>query len=250
MTGLLFLVLAAFAAEDSGDFDAFFADFAKKRDGVYVLEARFEQENVTPEETIKSVGSIVYVRPKRIVFRYEEPEGGVTYLIDGAKAYEYEQDIRQLQIYNLEDNPETEVFFLGFDDNTDALKKAYHVEGFEPEDEALGSHGILLRPKAIEGEEVSFQEVRLFLRDKDYLPQRIHVVNDDTAHVTIRILDLKVNGPIDPTKTQITLSEGTKIVDNDEFVEKVGPGGKLVPEPMTPLNQVARPPANKDTPAP
>lgn len=224
------MTLAWMAAPDGPpSFDAFFKEFAKKRDGIQVLEARFTQETVSPEETIEAGGSIVYVKPRRIVFRYDQPKEGPAYLIQDGKAYEFEADIRQLQIYDLQDSPQTEVFFLGFDQNTASLREHYDVSVFDSDDKPNGSKGILIRPKGKEEEFGRFREVRLFLRDQDYLPYRIHIVNDDESKVHIAVSDIVVNGKLDLAKTQIALPAGTKIIENDALVETVGPGGKTVP---------------------
>ena len=226
MKTLIVLMLVLAGADATNAFDQFFEDFAKKRDKIHVVEARFTQETVSPEEILHSAGSIVYVKPRRIVFKYEDPSP--TYLIDDTRVYEYEPDIMQLQIHDIKDNPEMEVFFLGFDDNTDALRTSYAVELFEPVDGSPDSRGIVLRPK--EGEAANFQEARLYLRDADYLPHKIHIVNDADSEVTIVVSDFEINQPVDAAKTQIALAGGTKIIDNDEVVEKTGEGGKRVPE--------------------
>ena len=208
--------------------DAFFADFTKKRDAIHSLEARFAQKNISAEETVDSGGSIVYVKPQHIVLRYERPDAGTTYLIHGRRAYEYEPDIKQLQIYKLEENPQTQIFFLGFDDNTQALREGYDVSIFETNDKPIGSRGISLRPKNAASSH--FREVKLYLRDSDYLPYRIHIQNDDESEVETSITDFAINGKLDPDKTRIHLPEGTKIIDDDEVVETVGQKGKIVPE--------------------
>ena len=227
------LILAASIGQSDVSFDAFFADFAKKRDGIFVLEARFSQKDVSKEETVESKGAIVYVKPRRIIFRYDQADGlGPTYLIDDQTAYEYEPDISQLQITGLQDNPQTEIFFLGFDNDTENLKKAYDVEGFTPEKSEPGAHGIIIRPK--NKDEANFREVRLYLRNEDYLPYRIHITHENETQVDISVTDFHVNGALDPIKTQVTLAEGTKIIKDDQFVETVGPGGKLTPESVKP----------------
>ena len=242
MTGLL--LLAALAAADVPDeIEAFFAEFAAKRECIQVLEARFTQDDVLPEETLRSTGTVVYVKGgsepgvRRIVFRYEEPDEGATYLIDGRRLFEY-QPIKQLEIYDLGDNPQAEIFFLGFDDNTEALRKTYNVRPFEVEDEKMGAQGVSIEPKQTpgghDGEPPPFREVRLFLREGDFLPVEIHIVNDEDAQEYIRISDVQVNHEIDRRKTQIALPEGTKIFEDDEYRETVGSGGKRVPAPVVP----------------
>ncbi len=228
MIGLVLFVAMGAAGGDEAAFDGFFAEFAEKRDGIRTLEARFTQESVVPEETLYSAGRLIYVKPKRIVFRYEAPEP--TYLIDGLRAYEYEPDLKQVQVYLLEDNPQTEALFLGFDEDTKRLRDAYEVELFEPAEEPEGARGVVLRPKNARDEEAYFEKVTLFLRAEDYLPYRIHIVNDAESHVTIRVADFVVNGASAPAQGQIMLPEGTTIIEDDEIVETVGRGGKLVPE--------------------
>lgn len=238
----LFIATWAFAADLAGSdsVEAFFKEFAQKRDGVETLEARFAQVNVTPEETISSKGTVAFVKPRRIVFRYEEPDEGVTYLIDDRKAYEYQPDATQLEIYTIEDNPQAEVFFLGFANNVDSLTKAYDVSLFDPKEsedvKSFGeeaknmSKGLLLKPKENPEEAAPFQEVRLFLRRGDLLPAGIHVVNDDQAELYITIWDFQVNEAFDRGKGEIRVVEGTKVVEDDQVQEVVGAGGKSFPE--------------------
>jgi len=228
MMGLvLVLTIGAAAGEDTA-IDVFFAEFAKKRDGIVTLRARFTQESVVPDETLRTAGTIIYVKPKRIVFRYDAPDP--IYLIDDLRVYEYAPDLAQLQIYDLEDNPQTEAFFLGFDEDARQLRQGYDVELLTPEDAAPGARVVRLRPKKDEEQEAPFQEVTLYLRAEDYLPYRIHVVNDAESHVTIWITDFTVNQPLEPGLAQIDLPEGTAIIAHEQGVERVGAGGKRVPE--------------------
>jgi outer membrane lipoprotein-sorting protein len=233
---LLFAVVALAAADPQSAFDAFFSEFAQKRDAVHVLEARFTQENITAEETVPSEGSLVYVKPRRIVFRYERPDKGVTYLIDNHKAYEFEPDIKQLQVFDLEEKTQTEIFFLGFDDNTVALRRDYDVALFNVKEAGLAPSGILIKPKAKDGasdEKNHFLEIRLFLRENDFLPARIHIVNDEESKVVISVADYKINQKIFPANAQLTLPEGTDVFENDQKVKEVGPGGEKTP-PLSP----------------
>jgi outer membrane lipoprotein-sorting protein len=246
----LVALLTVQATDPSATFDAFFADFAKKRDAIQVLEARFTQKSISPEETVNSAGSIVYVKPRRILFRYERPDPGTTYMIDGEKAYEYESDIRQLQIYDLQDDPQTEVFFLGFQDNTEALRKAYDVTVFQSAGKPADSKGLIIRPKESPRDAQNFREVKLYLRDADYLPYRIHITHENDSEVDIAITDFAINGKLDPRKARISLPGGTKIIENDELVETVGAAGKCVPEKDLVLVEPLAQPANKETPAP
>ena len=222
------------AASDNA-FDAFFKDFSAKRDAIRTLEARFKQENKTPEETRVTEGSVVYVKPRRIVFRYEKPEVGATYVIDGYRAYEYIPEIQQVEIHDIGDNPQAEIFFLGFENNADALREAYNLELFDPQGTAEAApgatKGLAIRPKPQEDQPVPFKEVRLYLREKDYLPVRIHVINDEESQTLIDIAGFKINEPLDPARAQVEVPAGAKIIENDRLVETVEGGGRRIPAP-------------------
>lgn len=247
MFGLVFMIAAAAGAEP-GAFDAFFSEFARKRDGIRTLEARFTQESVVSDETIESKGTVVYAKPRRIVFRYDDPDP--SYLLDGLRAYEYAPDLKQCQSFDLEDNPQTKVFFLGFEQDATEFQKAYDVEVFDPENEPEGAKGIRLRPKTADKDEAYFEQVTLYLRAEDYLPYRIHIVNDADSQVTIKVSDFVVNGDLGDHGAQLRLPEGTAVVDQDRLLDTVGPEGAWIPEDTSPIETVTLPDTPKETPAP
>lgn len=224
----LILAAVAIAAADLPTFDTFFKDFAQKRDVIENLEARFEQENVTPEEETQASGRIMYAKPRQIMFTYEKPAGGATYLVDANNVYVFQPDARQLEIRNIQNTAEAEAFFLGFSENTEELRKAYDLALFEPEDSAFAKYGIVIRPGK-DAESAPFQEVKLYLRESDYLPVRIHVINDEESRVSIKVLDIKTNLPSEQVDVRIKAPQGTKVIKEDRVVETVGPEGKSFP---------------------
>lgn len=219
------------AAGAAPDFDAFFKDFAQKRDAIQGMEAQFAQENETPEEVFEARGRIIFEKPRRIMFVYEKPTSGTTYLLSGNKAYVYQPDSKQLDIRGIEASAETEAFYLGFSDNTEALREAYDVTLFEPEPGDGAKVGITLQPKK-DAAAAPFREVKLYLRDQDYLPVRIHILNDEDTQVDIRVIDIKTNIP-GGAKVQLQVPEGAKIIEDDQVVETIGAGGKVFPEAAT-----------------
>lgn len=246
------LALAIWAnAEDEADSvdDAesvadFFADFAQSRNGIHLLEADFVQTTVTPDETIVSEGRIVYSRPKRLIFRYDDPE--LVYMIDRLRAYEYDPEYEQLQIFDLEDRPESEAFYLGFDNNAQRLQEAYIVRLLPPKDPEIYAFALEFVPKENEEDETYFEKITLQLRKGDYLPAEIYIVNDEDSHVEFKISDFKINGEPDPKKTHIFLPEGTMIVDNDTFTGTVGADGLSLPRPGEEVNRVESEPLTED----
>ncbi len=227
MTHFLICLCLSATATATTDIDAFWTEFTAKRAGIRTLAAQFSQDEIVPEDTWQTNGSLVYVNPRRILFRYEAPDP--SYLIDGSRCYIHESDLKQLRVLELEDNPQTEALFLGFDDDTKRLKEAYHIELPDVAKEPEGARCLVLRPRAT-GEEAPFEKVTLFLRAEDYLPYRIHIQNEAESQVIIRVSDFIVNGPMPPEQSRLELPEGTDIIENDQKIETVGAGGKRVPE--------------------
>jgi len=220
--------LAACTAAPDADIDAFFKEFAAKREGIVALDASFTQKNKLPEEELTSKGSLIFVKPRRIIFHTDDPDR--TTLVDDRSGYEYDPEIKQLQIFDIEDNPQADIFFLGFNSSTDRLRKAYDLSLFEITDDPRGKHGLTIKPRAQSKEQAYFLEVNLYLRDEDFLPYRIHIRNDQESEVFIEVESINKSFRPTPQLTQIFLPQDTKVVENDRVVETVAAGGKRVPD--------------------
>lgn len=244
MMGAILLAAAAFTAAAPGSVDEFFAEFAKRRADVSALRANYTEQTITPEERFEVEGTLLYAKPRRIVRRTAPPENNVI-LLDDRRCFLYEPEIKQLVIYPLEDDPRANLLFLGFDADLASLREAYEVELFTVEDEASEKRGVLIKPKP-DDKEAWFKEVNLYLDGKDYLPYRIRMVNEDESQLIIEVKDIKVNPAIDPAETQAAILEGTKVIQDDQVIETVGPGGKLVPE--APLGAPGAAPAAAEAP--
>ena len=229
MIASVLLVLSAISA-DPGDVDTFLKEFTAKREGVVALDAEFSQRNVLPDEKIETEGTLLFVHPRRILFHTNDPDR--TTLVDDRRGYEYDAEIKQLQIFDIEDNPQADIFFLGFSSNTDNLRKAYDLSLFTTSDDPRGARGLTIRPKQDSKEQAYFLEVQIYLRDEDYLPYRIHIMNDKESEVFIDVKSINKEVRPSPQMTQIFLPEHTKVVDNDRVVETVGPGGKRIPDAL------------------
>jgi outer membrane lipoprotein-sorting protein len=212
-------------------FEKFFDTFAENRDAIKSFQAQFTQDTITPDEVITSTGTIIYTNPKRLVFRYDDPE--LIYIIAGQRFYDYDPELEQLQIFKIEDRPEAEAFFLGLSDDTDRLQEAYTIKILPPIDPERGGVGLLLLPQPREGEEPLFERIVLQLDPEHFLPSQIHIVSDEESEVLYALDEFVINGPLDIEKTHMLLPEGTDIIADDEFIETVGPGGKRMPEADT-----------------
>ena len=223
------LVCQSAPAQDkpAADLDVFFKTFETKRAHVRSFEAAFKQRVRTEgEDDLICSGDILYAKPRRLIFRFKEQ--AVAYLIDERFAYQYDKANEQLQVMRLSDSPDSEGLFLGFEHDTQKLRKAYAVSLFDTFDEP-DSQGLLLKPRQ-GGEDAVFQEAHLYLRAKDFLPYRILIINDEDSRVTYTLDTIKVNKLSDPAKTQIQVPENTVVVKDGRYSETVGPGGLAVPE--------------------
>ena len=227
----LVLTTAALAQQEAS-FDRFLKEFSAKRQAIAFLEAPFTQTTISPDETVVSEGTVLYARPKRLLFRYTDPPQA--YVLDGLRAYQYDPEFEQLQIFEIEDQPNTAAFFLGFEDNAERLLEAYDIRIFPREQSDEGGIGVELRPKPQEDEEPLFESVTLYLRGKDFLPTKINIVNDEESEVLILLGEITLSATVPQDEVRVFLPEGTDIIENERFVETVGPEGKYVPGPLDP----------------
>jgi outer membrane lipoprotein-sorting protein len=220
------------AAQPLPSMDDFLAQFNKKREAIHSLRADFRQDNITADESETVNGSLFYANPRRIVFRYTKP--ALSYVFDDIRVYEYDAEAKQVQSHDLSDDPQTEALFVGFGESPKSLQEAYNLELFRPDASECGNIGLILRPKG-SPDEAPFKEIRLYLREEDYLPCRVQIKNDEESTVLIDIPSYTVNAEFKPQDTQIQVPEGTEIFQNDRYVETAGPGGSWLPEePLKP----------------
>lgn len=222
------LIWLAGAAGQAPSANEFFDQFSQRRDAIGSLQARYVQTTVTPDEVTVSEGTLVYTKPKRLIFRYKDPQ--LAYMIDGLRVYEYDPDLEQIQIFELEDKPESEAFYLGFESNADRLQEAYDVTVLPPDDAEKHAIAISFTPKPKEdGDEPFFQRVLIQLRKDDLLPSTILIVNDAESSTSFSVMDYRLNPELPEAVSHILVPEGTTIVENDDYVGEAGPGGQTFP---------------------
>ena len=208
-------------------FDEFFTEFVKQRNSLELIEARFVQTTRTPDETMVSKGTLVYSNPRRLLFRYDDPE--VVFIIAGLRGYEYDAELAQLQIFELEDSAETEALYMGFDDSAERLQKAYDIRLVEAKEGA--EMAVELRPRSEFGKTPLFERVELQLREGDLLPISILIRDDAESDVSYEIKDIRVNEDAQGTMREFVVPEGTRVIENEDFVLTVGEDGLRVPLP-------------------
>ena len=226
----LLATCAALAAPP--DVETLFAQIAEKRADLEVLEADFVEVSELPDDTLSTEGSLLYAKPRRIVYRTENPDR-VT-LVERDIGYEYEPELKQLIIYDLAEFPQIDAFFLGFHEDLPALREAYVVEAFTIEEDPTGAVGIRLTPKDDDEGDAFFLKADIYLRNADLLPYRIIIDNEEESRTIINIAQdsLRINGNPSPEKTVITVAPGTTIVRNNEVIRVVEDMPEQLPDPI------------------
>lgn len=222
------LALVAQVQEPSPEAEAFLSAYSAERDGLETLQARFVQWTYTPDEDIKSEGTVTYVRPKRIIFRYDDPP--LSYMIDGTHAYEYDEELEQILVYDIEGQPEAEAFFMGMESDIGEIRKAYQIHVLPPDDAIDGAHAVRLTPHPNDDLEPLFEHVTLQLRKQDYLPTQILIRNDEDSRVEYTLTGFEKNGELAEDTSQILVKEGSDIVINDVALDRAGPEGHYFPD--------------------
>jgi outer membrane lipoprotein-sorting protein len=239
------LPLIAAAGESELSLDAFLTEFETRRAGVESVQAAFVQDEISPDDAVRSEGTLCFTKPRRIVFRYVEPE--IAYLVDGLRVYEYDAEFEQVQIFDLDNNPEAEALFLGFGGDPERLQRAYDLSLSPATPDTCGTQILTLRPKTQANSEVVkesleddtaagslFEEARITLTEGDLLPCRIEIINDSESRIVINIVQYAVNKSIEDGADRLTLPQGTRIIENDTLTETVGEEGATLPrEPVT-----------------
>ena len=214
--------------EEDRELDTFFKKYTESREKIDVLIATFQQKNIYPDEIYTTFGSLVFVKPQRMVFTTDEPKKYT--VIEEKRIYEYEPDIKQITIYDLKDSAETELFFFAFAEDLNTLRKKYHVLPIRLSDER-GKQGISIRPFTDKEEDSSFEEIVLYLQDDTFLPYRLRIVNEDNVQTIIDFEHIEINNKIRLEDTQIYLPPGTNVIENDKYKETITGEGKRIPDP-------------------
>ncbi len=232
------LAVAGATADDA--LDAFLVKFSEQRAAVENVQATFIQDEISADDSVRSEGTLIFVRPRRIVFRYVDPE--IAYLIDELRVYEYDAEFEQVQAFDLANDPEAEALFLGFGGDPDRLQQAYDLSLTEASADSCGTQVLTLHPKPVPDDELRqedlhvdggsaslFEEARLTLAGADMLPCRIEIINDAKSRIVINIVEYSVNKPVKTAADRLVLPEGTRIIENEELVETVGSEGAILP---------------------
>lgn len=222
------LALASFGQQPIPDADEVLRVLSERRESLSTMQAEFSQLTVTSDEDIASMGTLTYVKPKRIIFRYAEPP--IEYMIDRNHAYEYDAELEQMLIFDIEGLPEAEAFFLGLESNIDALKESYVIKTLAPGNTERNAVAIELIPIPVDGEEPVFEKVTMQLRKEDYLPVQIDIVNSESSSVQFTIKNFKLNETLPKELSHVFVPDLTDVILNDDPFEVTGEQGAYFPD--------------------
>ncbi|MFP6597277.1 MAG: outer membrane lipoprotein carrier protein LolA [Candidatus Hydrogenedentota bacterium] len=213
------------------DVQEVFRLFSEERDEIQSMQARFTQMTMTPDEDIASEGSIVYVNPKRIIFRYDESDsaGPITYMIDQSNAYEFDEELEQILVYDIEGRPEADAFFLGLDSDSKQVQEAYDMKLLPAENFERDAFALELVPIIKDDIEPIFQKVTLQLRKGDFLPTEIYIINDEDSNVLFKLSGFVLNEDLACDRSNVFVPENTDVVIDDIALDPVGKGGRFFP---------------------
>ncbi len=202
------------APGDGGKLDRFLQEFGKKRETITALTADFAQTSVIDGELWSEepdLGTVVYAKPKRILFTYEKT--GQQFLIDTLQFYDYTPENEQLTIQHLEDKPEVEALFLAFSEDFTEIREAYNLGFFDTGDSTLG---LELTPKDTSGGEGTyFVRARLWLRPDDFLPTRVEATITEDSINTYYLSEYELHDVLPPDRLQIAVPSGTTVVQGN-----------------------------------
>lgn len=215
------------AQEPAADVQEVFRRFTEERDEIRSMQAQFTQLTMTPDEDIESTGTITYVNPKRIIFRYSDPP--ITYMINQGNAYEYDEELEQVLVYDIEGRPEAEAFFLGLDSDSKRVQDAYDMTLLAADDPERDAFALQLVPKESEDSDPIFERATLQLRQGDFMPTHIHIVNSEDSHVRFTLTDFVLNEALPREQSHVFVPEGSDCVVNDVAEDPVETGGRYYP---------------------
>lgn len=231
------------AQDEEKELKQFFERYKKSREKIHVLVAQFTQKTIYPDEIYTSLGKLIYIKPYQIIFHNEEPKK--TVFISKEKIYEYEPEIKQLAIYDVDEEVHTDLFFLGFAEDIESVQKNYRITLIVVKDKR-GKHGISIKPLE-ESEDNPFEELILYLRDKDFLPYRIRIVTDKEVQSVVDFEQIDINKKIQLSDVQITIPPTTSIVENDRLKEKLQQEKKFPESVQIPPEYLIPPPKSTDS---
>ena len=192
------------------DIDGFLNNFEKQRGDVNTYSARFVQEKTIAlfDERKVSSGVILYKAPRQMLWKYETPDKTQMHM-DGESVSFYFPDLEQIEVYGMEDNSGASHFFFAFEASADELKENFDITLGASGDEHVNM--VQFRPTS-EPTASQLQNITLWLRKSDYLPQRIliHELSGDSTK--IELSEILVNRPLSDKELKFDAPEGTEII--------------------------------------
>ena len=174
--------------------------------GVDGLRSSFRQKSslLGMPESFNSRGSLMFLRPGKMNWKYEAPKVQ-SFVSDGETVWYYEPEVNQVTVGKLSQSFDTQVpvsFLLGvgkIDESFDPVSRC-KVKGYEL---------LNLKPKGKQGNLKSFS---LLVDGKTYLPAGAKMLDSSDTSTEFLFSELKVDNSISPEEFSFTPPEGVDIV--------------------------------------
>ncbi len=214
------VALTVFLADSSArangvDADSFLHTLETQRGKVDTFAARFVQKKTLAlfDEQKTSAGAVFYKAPRRMIWKYETPDN-TQMLIDGRAVSFYFPELKQIEVYPLEQGGASG-FFFAFEATADEIEKNFDVSVDCGGAERLSRLELSPKSDPLASE---LKSITLWLGESDYLPRKIRI-NEISGDVTdIELTDVRLNEPIADEELKFDAPEGTEVIE-------AGPGG-------------------------
>ncbi len=209
---LTLLCLHSHSLANGVDVDGFLSEFESRRGEVSTFSARFVQKRTLQlfDEVKVSTGTILYKAPRRMIWKYVEPDKTQMRILPDSVEY-YFPELEQIEVYPTEKDGGASHFFFAFESSGEQLKKRFDVS-IGRAGERLTRVDLLPRTESTASQLLG---LTLWLDDADYLPRRIVVreISGDTTE--IELSEIRVNETVGDGELEFDAPEGTQIIKND-----------------------------------
>ena len=139
-----------------------------------------------------------------------------------------------LEFFDVDDSPQLDAFFVGFDNDAKRLREAYDVSLYDAPAGSCGQRVLKLVPKKTKTEDEAlsqpYREIRLYLRNDDLLPCKIEAISDEETSFVMQIDHYEINAAGETPSIRFHVPDGTKIIVNETDIVRIGAGGKDLPD--------------------
>lgn len=194
---------------DGIDLDNLLQDMKNHRARVTTYKADFVQTKslaLFDQQKISS-GVALYKAPRQMIWRYTDPDK-TQMRVDNESVSFYFPELEQIEIYPLEEGRGAS-FFFAFEATVDELMQNFTIADYSVSEGMLNR--LDLNPKS-DTIAPGLKSIVLWLRNPDYLPEKILIREMSGDTTKIELSDIQVNMPLADEELNFDAPEGTKVI--------------------------------------